>query len=84
MPRQTALGFVQRANVICSAGDKHKKHFVTFGLWQSLHLWFPARLVPRLLLQNRAHNWNCGWIFSLEDPITDSAAQHVAGDVPGR
>jgi hypothetical protein len=31
MPRQTALGFVQRANVICSAGDKHKKHFVTFG-----------------------------------------------------
>jgi hypothetical protein len=38
MPLQTALGFVQRANVIRPACNEHKKHFISFGLWQSFQL----------------------------------------------
>jgi len=38
MPLQTALGFVQRANVICPTCNEHKKHFISFGLWQSFQL----------------------------------------------
>src|SRR5512144_1431738 len=34
MPRQMALGFVQRANVICPTCGEHEKHFITLGFWQ--------------------------------------------------
>jgi len=82
--QQTALGFVPRANIIRPAGREHKKHFVKFRLRQFLQLRFSAGFVPGVLLQNRAHNWNCGCVLSVQDLIDNSAAQHVAGDVPSQ
>jgi hypothetical protein len=50
VPRQTALGFVQRANVIGPAGGEHEEHFISFGLWQFFQLSFPAGSVLGILL----------------------------------
>ena len=50
VPRQTAFGFVQRANVIRPAGGEHEEHFVSFRLRQLIELYFPADLVPGILL----------------------------------
>jgi hypothetical protein len=84
VPWQTAFGFVPRTNVICPTCREHEEHFVTVGCRLFVQLCFPAGFIPRILLQNRAHSWNCGRIFSLQDLIGDSAAQHVAGDVPSQ
>ena len=83
VPRQTALGFVQRANVVSPPSGEHEEHFITLCFWQFFQLWFPASFVPGILLQNRANRCNYGWNFLLQDMVRDSAAQHMAGDVPG-
>ena len=50
VPRQTAFGFVQRANVIRPADGEHEEHFISFGLWQFFQLSFPAGSVLGILL----------------------------------
>jgi len=84
VPRQTALGFVPRANVIRPACGEHKKHFVTVGFKFFVQLCFPADFVPGIVFQNGSDSRNRAWIFPLHDLVADCTAQHVAGDVPGQ
>ncbi|HLN97904.1 MAG TPA: hypothetical protein VK208_05525, partial [Pyrinomonadaceae bacterium] len=42
VPLQTALVFVQRANIIRPTRSEHEEHFVTFCIRQFLQLRFPA------------------------------------------
>src|SRR6185503_7947752 len=55
MPGQMALGFIPYANIIGPTSSQHEEHSITFCIRQFLQLWFPVRLVPRVLLQTRAH-----------------------------
>jgi hypothetical protein len=50
VPRQTALSFIPRANVIRPACGEHEEHFITFGVWQFIELCFPAALISGIVL----------------------------------
>ena len=52
MPRQTARGFVQRANIICATCDEHKKHFVSFVLPAVYRVALSSGLIPGIFLQH--------------------------------
>jgi len=58
--RQTALVFVQRANVIRPTCREHEEHLIALGIWQFLQLCSPAGVIPRVFFQYRANSWNGG------------------------
>src|SRR4051812_11368258 len=71
------------ANIVRPARSEHEQHTLLVLFLHSRKLWLPARLVLRMLLENRDDAGYAGRT-GLEEPVEgDRACHHVPGAVPG-